>query len=347
MRIESQGSKVLVIGPAWVGDMVMTQSLFKTLKLQNPQTEIDVVAPSWSEALLARMPEVRKAIPLVVAHGEIGLRKRWKLGQHLRQSGYARAIVLPRSAKAAISPWVANIPIRTGYLGEHRYGLLNDIRQLKNKGQYRTVDRFVALANEHPHQAKLHGPAIDPPQLDSTPHQQNAAMRSLHLTTDKPALALCPGAEYGPAKRWPPEHYATVARDHLADGWQIWLLGSGKDRAITQSIAEQAKGAIDLAGKTSLSQAIDLLGASEAVVSNDSGLMHVAAATGTPLVALYGSSDPEYTPPLSPNAEILYLGLECSPCFKRECPLTHLNCLQNLRPNAVQKALERATKLER
>jgi heptosyltransferase-2 len=325
----------------------MAQSLFKTLKRQDPQVEIDVVAPGWSEPLLARMPEVRHAIALSVSHGELGLAKRWRLGRTLSKAGYGQAIILPRSTKAAMVPWIAKIPQRTGYLGEQRYGLLNDIRPLDKKRLYRTVDRFVALA-EKPHLAGIHAktPALKPPRLTSTSDQQKAAQEALGLENTAPALALCPGAEYGPAKRWPSEYFAALARDYLARDWQVWLMGSEKDAVITQAIAEQANGVVDLAGKTRLGQAIDLLAASQAVVSNDSGLMHIAAATGTPVVALYGSSDPQYTPPLSDDAEVLYRALSCSPCFARECPLEHLDCLRGLTPATVKETLERATKTE-
>ncbi len=343
----SLANSVLVVGPAWVGDMVMAQSLFKALKREDSSSQIDVIAPGWSEPLLARMPEVRRAITLPVAHGELGLAKRWRLGRKLRDAGYNQAIILPRSAKAAVVPWVAGIPVRTGYRGEHRYGLLNDIRPLDKNRLYRTVDRFVALATDTQRTAiGVEKPEIIPPQLTSTPAQQASAMQAHGLITNTPALALCPGAEYGPAKRWPAEYFAALARDYLAADWQVWLLGSGKDTEFTRNISEQAKGVMDLAGKTSLAQAIDLLAASDAVVSNDSGLMHIAAATGTPLVAVYGSSDPQYTPPLSDQAKVLYLNLECSPCFERECPLGHLNCLRELTPTKVSTALATLVKTE-
>lgn len=329
---------VLVIGPSWVGDMIMAQSLFMTLRQARPDRPIDVIAPGWSLPLLDRMPEVRRGITLPVAHGELALGRRWRIGRSLRGEGYGQAIVLPRSMKAALPAFAAGIPRRTGYRGEFRYGLLNDIRPLDRKRLYRTVDRFVHLGSaagaampEPIPQPRLRVPVDGP--------QQAAAALGLDITA-APVLALCPGAEYGPSKRWPERHFARVARDRLAAGWQVWLFGSERDRPVTGAIAAAAPGSIDLAGRTSLAQAVDLLSWTGAVVSNDSGLMHVAAAVDVPVIALYGSSDPAYTPPLSPKARILSLGLDCSPCFKRECPLGHLNCLQQLAPERVLSLLD-------
>lgn len=338
---------VLVVGPGWVGDMVMAQSLFKTLRQQSPERPIDVIAPTWGQALLERMPEVRHTLTLPVAHGELGLLRRWRLGQALKRLRHRQAIVLPRSAKAALVPWLARIPHRTGYLGEHRYGLLNDIRPLDRERTYRTVDRFVSLADSEG--GKFGTGTIQPgttqptPALTSTATQQKRTLEDLEIAPrfgTGTIITLCPGAEYGPAKRWPAASFAALARHYLACGAAVWLLGAAKDAEITRSIAQDAPGAVDLAGRTTLSQAIDLLAASTAVVTNDSGLMHIAAATPTRVIALYGSSDPEYTPPLSRHAQIIYHHLECSPCFARECPLGHLNCLRGISPDEVIRAID-------
>ena len=335
---------VLVVGPGWVGDMVMAQSLFKTLKQQAPERAIDVVAPAWGQALLERMPEVRHTLTLPVAHGELGLLRRWRLGQALKRLRHRQAIVLPRSAKSALVPWLARIPHRTGYLGEQRYGLLNDIRPLDRERTYRTVDRFLSLAG---FEAEKFGTGTiqdtPAPALISTTTQQEQTLGDLGIVRrfgTGTIVTLCPGAEYGPAKRWPAASFAALARHYLACGAAVWLLGASKDAEITRSIARDAPGALDLAGHTTLSQAIDLLAASTAVVTNDSGLMHIAAATPTQVIALYGSSDPEYTPPLSERARIIYHHLECSPCFARECPLGHLNCLRGISPDEVIRAID-------
>ncbi len=329
---------VLVVGPAWVGDMVMAQSLFMTLKQREPAPAVDVIAPAWSLPILERMPEVRRPIPLPVGHGELALGRRWHLGRSLRGANYQQAIVLPRSAKAALPAFASGIPRRTGYRGEFRYGLLNDIRPLDRQRLYRTVDRFVALG--HAPDAPQ-PPPIPEPRLVISERGRDEARIALGLgNQDAPVLALCPGAEYGPSKRWPAEHYAEIARARLTAGWQVWLFGSQKDRPVTQAIAEAAPGCADLAGRTQLGQAIDLLACADLVITNDSGLMHIAAATGRPVIAVYGSSDPGYTPPLTSRRRILHLGLECSPCFQRECPLGHLNCLRKLTPDQVLEAAD-------
>ena len=330
--------KILVVGPSWVGDMVMAQSLFIALKAQNPDVVIDVLAPSWSAPLLDRMPEVNKAIDMPLGHGRLGLTDRWKLGRAL-VGLYDQAILLPNSLKSAIVPWAAKIPIRTGWKGEMRYGLLNDLRSLDKAIYTKTVQRFVALAYK-----KEANFDIEYPRLSVERQSVEAALKkfSLNGKTQNKILGLCPGAEFGPSKQWPAEHYANFAIEYIQRGWSVWLFGSAKDQAITQKINQHLNGvAIDLAGHTSLAEAIDLLSATDAVVSNDSGLMHVAAALARPLVAVYGSTDPNFTPPLGALSRVVNLELECSPCFKRECPLMHMNCMNHLEPKMVIDAMDR------
>ncbi|MHB8623210.1 MAG: lipopolysaccharide heptosyltransferase II [Sulfuricaulis sp.] len=330
--------KFLVVGPAWVGDMVLAQSLFRLLKQQHPGCRLDVVAPRWSLPLLERMPEVDEAIGLDIGHGELKLGERWRLGSELRVRDYARAIVLPNSFKSALVPFAARARVRTGFTGEWRYGLLNDIRQLDKQKFPRTVDRFVALALAP--DAAL--PVIAPPRIRADVNQARTALarlgRSLPVT---PVLGLCPGAEYGPAKRWPADYFADVAQAKLAAGWEVWLFGSEHDAPVTGAVQSMTgKRCLDLGGKTTIEEVIDLLSLTTTVVTNDSGLMHVAAALDRQVIAIYGSSDPRHTPPLSDHAQVLYLGLECSPCFKRECPLKHLKCLRDLQPAQVLAAFK-------
>ena len=321
---------ILIVGPSWVGDMIMAQGLYRALKAVDPQAQIDVLAPAWSAGILSRMPEIRRVINMPVGHGRFGWGARRALGRSLRGQ-YSRAIVLPNSWKSALIPWFAAIPVRTGFVGEFRYGLLNDVRRLDTAATPRLVDRYRLLAGPQAPEAA----ALDP-RLSVDVAAQAASLARLGLTQDKPVLALCPGAEYGPAKRWPAAHYAELARAKIKDGWQVWLLGSEKDAPVTAEIQQQSGPAcIDLAGKTTLTEVVDVLAAARGVVCNDSGLMHVAAAVGVPLIALYGSSDPGYTPPLSDTARVLSLGLSCSPCFKRDCPLGHLECLQRITPERV------------
>ena len=318
--------------------MVLAQSLFKLIKTRRPEARIDVAAPGWTLPLLQRMPEVDDSIALPFGHGQLALGERWRCGRMLSGRAYSQAIVLTNSLKSAVLPLAARIPRRTGYLGEWRYGLLNDIRPLNKQALPRTVDRFVALGLE-PGEA-LPEPLPEPCLQADSGLARQVLRRLGHDMPVAPVLGLCPGAEYGAAKRWPAAYYAEVARQALARGWQVWLFGSQKDVAVTGEInALSGAGCFDLGGRTSLSEAIDLMALTAAVVSNDSGLMHIAAALGRPLVAIYGSSDPGHTPPMSAQAAIAYLGLPCSPCFKRECPLGHLNCLRQLKPEQVLQRL--------
>ena len=341
--------KILIIGPSWVGDMVMAQALFVQLAHQYSDVAIDVLAPAWTRPLLARMPQVRQGLDLPLSHGEFGLRKRWHLGRALAAENYDQVIVLPNSWKSALVPWFAGIPQRTGWRGEMRYGLLNDRRVLDKERLPLMVQRFVALAL--PADSVLPDALPDPmpvPQLRTDPAGVRAACEALGVASEGKILALCPGAEFGDSKQWPAEYYAEVARAYLDKGWQVWLFGSGKDRVVTGQIAALAQtpdaqqpGCVDLAGRTSLAQAIDLLSLAHAVVSNDSGLMHIAAALHKPLVAVYGSTSPEFTPPLTNQVELLHTDIDCRPCFQRVCPLQHKRCLTELFPERVVAALDR------
>jgi len=323
---------ILVVGPSWVGDTVISQVLLHLLKQQYPAALIDYLAPPWTLPLLKRMPEVRQGILNPFGHGALQLGARRRLGLELRAGHYDQALVLPNSWKSALPPWFAGIPLRTGFRGEARWGLLNDLRTLDPQELPQMADRFAALAFA----AGTKLPPLPRPALYSTGEQQQGLLIRLGIDASKPAVAFCPGAEYGPAKRWPERHFATLARRLAARGYAIWLIGSPKDHAVAETIAQDAEGlCTNLCGKTDIAEATDLLAAAKLVVTNDSGLMHVAAAVGRPVIALYGSSSPLFTPPLSGNAQIVTLNLECSPCFKRVCPLGHLKCLNDLSPEQV------------
>lgn len=322
---------VLVVGPSWVGDMVLAQSLFKVL-CERQDTVVDVLAPAWSEPLLKLMPQVRRAIPMPIGHGELQLGQRYRMAKELRAAGYEQVIVLPNSLKAALIPFFAKIPLRTGYRGEMRFGLLNDARYLDKRLLPMTVQRFVALGKDARTELP---PAVPPPKLIVSPSSVAQTLARLQIEAPVGRVAvMCPAAEYGSAKRWPAEYFAEVGKQLAAEGWDVWLLGSEKDRAITQKI-HAISGGLDLAGKTSLAEAVDLLSMASLILTNDSGLMHVGAALDRPLLAIFGSSSPRFTPPLSARSRIVSLDLECSPCFKRECPLTHLDCLRKLTPRRV------------
>ncbi|HSH86513.1 MAG TPA: lipopolysaccharide heptosyltransferase II [Methylophilus sp.] len=337
-------NKILVMGPSWVGDMVLAQSLFKQLKIDQPDCQIDVAAPTWTLPLLERMPEVSRAIALPFKHGDLAIGERYRFGKQLATDGYTQAILLTNSLKSAILPWAANIPIRTGFKGEMRYGLINDMRPLDKAFLKKTVERFVALGRAKdaplPHSLSLPALQADRTNLSGLMQQHSIAL------SDSPVLGLCPGAEYGEAKRWPVEYYAEVANAALNNGWQVWLFGSDKDRPVTSQIQQHTQQrCVDLAGKTRLGEAIDLMSACHTIISNDSGLMHVAAALDKQLIAIYGSSDPGHTPPMHPQAVIEYLGLSCSPCFERVCPLGHLNCLKHIPPSRVIAHLSLSTQI--
>jgi heptosyltransferase-2 len=331
-------SRILIIAPAWVGDMVMAQSLFITLKQQQPDCQIDVIAPKWTLALVSRMPEVSLAIEIPLARGKLGLIERINLGKSLRSNHYTQAILLPNTWKSALTPFFANILLRTGYVGEMRWGLLNDIRRLDKSVLTQTVQRFVALASKT---QPTVAPFCPEPRFYVSPENQQQVLSKFQLATDKKILALCPGAEYGEAKRWPIAHFAEVAKQKLQQGWQVWLFGSPKDAQVTSQINDlSGNRCVDLSGKTSIVEAVDLLSLANAVISNDSGLMHVAAALDKNLIAIYGSSDPKFTPPLNAKAKIISLNLECSPCFKRECPLGHTHCLTEITPQQMIATLD-------
>jgi len=324
-------NRILVVAPSWVGDAVMMQPALQLLRARHASAQIDVLAPAWCARVIRRMSEVAAVIDNPFAHGQLALAARWRLARVLAANQYQQALIFPNSAKSALLPLFAGIPQRTGFLGEQRFGLVNDRPGFAAKSLPRLVDRYAGLVlGRAPREEETPEPRL---AVDAALRDQ--AIVRLGLSNDRPVLALCPGAEYGPAKRWPAGHFAAVARHALDLGHAVWIFGSAKDAPITARIAAEAPGAVDLAGKTELDEVVDLLSVARCVVSNDSGLMHLAAAVQVPLIAVYGSSSPAYTPPLSAHARILRLELECSPCFKRACPLGHTRCLNDLKPEAV------------
>jgi heptosyltransferase-2 len=344
--------KVLIVGPSWVGDMVMAQALFMSLQadaLAGGQIlNIDVLAPVWSRPLLERMPEVRRAIDLPFQHGELNLRGRYSLGHSLRSEGYDQVIVLPNSFKSALLPLFVGASRRTGWRGEARGLLLSDVRDLDKEAMPLMVQRFVALgrADGEPLPSPLPRPYLVT-EADSVAQ----AVQAMQLQIEQPVLAICPGAEFGDAKQWPAQHYASVSAALIAMGWQVWIMGSKKDNGVAshvlRELGESERHAChDLTGRTSLGQAIDLMSVAKAVVSNDSGLMHVAAALGRPVVAMYGSSSADFTPPLTDQVQLLSIDIDCRPCFERVCPLGHKRCLVDLSPEMAFAALAQLVDIE-
>ena len=327
--------KILVIAPSWVGDCMLAQPMLARLMQRHPGAQIDLFAPPWTAALLRQMPEVHEVIINPFPHGALQLSARYRLGQQLRAAQYDQVVVLPNSLKSALVPFFAKIPLRTGFVGEMRYGLLNDARKLDKNELPLMVERYAQLA-EAPGDAMQR--PLPQPRLKVSVQQRENVLDKLGLSLEHPVAVFCPGAEYGPAKRWPIPYFAELAQ-HVRDlGYTVWLVGSPKDKEVGDKIVALGNHAChNLCGATELADAIALLSCADLVVTNDSGLMHIAAAMNRTMLALYGSSSPRFTPPLSDKAQVLKLDLKCSPCFKRECPLGHFDCMKKLTPDQVIK----------
>lgn len=325
--------KILVIAPSWVGDMVMSQTLFKALKkCYADKLQLDIVANSWASGILGRMPEVDNIIDNPFGHGELAVFKRLALAVKLRKIRYNQVFILPNSLKSAIIPFFAGIPLRTGFVGEMRYGLINNAYKLNKIRLPRMIDRFCALANS----GNL-PQIIDNPSLSIDARNQEFLAEKFNIDRNKPVIAFCPAAEYGPAKRWPPEYFAQLA-GLLKEDIQVLILGSKNDNLIAKDILQKFVGTakiINLCGETSLTDTADILALSNCVITNDSGLMHIACAVGAEVIAIYGSSSPDFTPPLSSNADITKIILDCAPCFQRTCRFGHYNCLRLVTPGIV------------
>lgn len=326
--------KTLIVGPAWVGDMVMSHTLVQLLAAADPRGEIHMAAPSATTAVAERMAEISRVHTLEFRHGELGLGKRRQAGRVLRELGYTRAYVLPNSWKSALVPWFAGIHRRVGWHGEARYGLLNDRRRLDEAAYPLMIERFMALADPD---GMLPPSPYPEPRLQADPDNVSRLGRELGL--DRGGVALCPGAEFGAAKKWPARHYADLAAALLEERRDVWLLGSPNDVEESREIAALVPGVTNLAGRTSLSDAIDVLSLASAAVCNDSGLMHIACALGVPTVGIFGSTSPGFTPPLGAGARVVSIDLDCRPCFERECPLGHLRCLNDIPAQRVLEAL--------
>lgn len=332
-------TRYLVIGPSWVGDMVMAQSLFIDLRQREPEAVIDVLAPGWSLPIIARMPQIRKGIAAPWVSGKLSLKAQWRLARTLRD--YDKAIILPRSFKSALIPFFAGISERVGFSGEGRSFLLTDARKRHptrdgNRITDRTVWRYLGLGASRAEYERYRFD-VPSPSLQVDADNAQKVIDSLGLSPEQPAVAICPGAEFGPAKQWPLESHRTLAGQLVERGYQVWVMGGPKDGEAGARIADGQTGVFNLCGQTRLEDTVDLFSRCHRVVSHDSGLMHVAAASGAPVVAIYGSTSPDFTPPLTDQAQILQNPIECSPCFDRTCRFGHYQCLTGI---SVQRVLE-------
>ncbi len=328
---------ILVIGPYWVGDMIMSQVIYRQIKISNPKAKITVLAPPWSIPIALRIQAVDVIIEVPFKPGYFDLYKRYKIGKALRKRKFTQAIVIPGSWKSALVPFFANIPIRTGYLGEFRFGLLNDIRKFTGISQ-RIVDHYVYLSIDY----KSALPIInDLPKLQIVPKNLNTLQHKFNIVdNNKKTLALCAGAAFGPSKQWPAE-YCSDLINLIQQDWNIWLFGSQNDQAFINSIVQNiTTKVINFAGQLALPDTIDLLSSVDAIIANDSGLMHMGSSLNIPLIAIYGSTPAVKAPPISKNCIMLEQPQPCKPCYKRVCPLQHFKCMRDIIPTMVQEKLK-------
>jgi heptosyltransferase-2 len=332
--------RILIISPNWVGDAVIAQPLLRLLKQQDPACTIDVLAPGWVAPVWRAVREVDSVLVTPFKHGALQLRERWKFARQLRKQGYAAAYVLPNTLKFALIPFLAGIPRRIGYKGEMRYGLINVMHHKSKHAPRPMVSFYAALANIPAPVAPAPGD-LPKPTLTVNSAQLAAAADVLGLNAESRLVAFAPGAEFGPAKRWPASHFAELAqiiKKNYPDV-QIALLGSPKDKEVCDEIVASQPWLLNFAGRTTLDQAIAMLARAEVVVSNDSGLMNIASALNRPIIGLYGPTDHVNTPPFSDVAKIVSLHLDCAPCGQRECPLGHHRCMRDLSADMVWKSL--------
>src|SRR5574344_1685700 len=348
MNTNTHKNRYLIIAPSWLGDLIMAQSLFKSLKKQEPDCIIDIYAPKYTMPIIDRMPEIDNKIINPFDHGTFNLKLRYQEGKKLRENNYKKVFVLPNSLKSALIALFAKIPTRIGFKGESRYFLLNEMRT--NKEDFPLmVQRYVALSFDK----KTVKTAKDLPEFQypklyiRTLDLQLAA--KLNLDFSKKALVLGCGANYGPSKLWPVEYFAQVSNWWIQNGGMVIGIGSKKDIPTVEQIynlidEDKKKDFIDIAGKTNLTEALDIVGASTAAVCNDSGLMHTVAAADIPQVCIFGSTSTNFTPPLSDKAVCLESQEPCHPCFKRTCQYGSYACLKGIQPSEVIEKLQELLK---
>ena len=344
-------NRILIIAPNWIGDAVMSQPLLSSLKSIYPHSQIDVLASTWVAPIYRACTEVHQVIEARLEHKQLQWSIRKQLAKQLELHHYNACFVLPNSLKSALIPWLANIPLRIGYRGEMRFGLINFALDNPSKtNRPPMVNHYLALSTVMDYSQDMGTNQPANPQLNISPTAKQSVSAKLQAEGiyTKIIYVLCPGAEYGVSKRWPTEHFATLAQQLILNQPEahVILLGSKGDQALGEDIQTKAGHSQRIhnwCGDTSLDEAIALIGMSMALVSNDSGLMHIGAALKVPQVAIFGSSDPQHTPPLSDKAQVIWLNLPCSPCHKRECPLGHLKCLKDILPSTVLSMIQKQT----
>jgi heptosyltransferase-2 len=337
---------ILIIAPHWIGDAVSTQPLLANLKVLYPDSKINILASNWVAPVYRACSEVHEVIEAKFEHKKLQWNLRKEIAKEIEAKNYQACFVLPNSFKSALIPWLANIPFRIGYRGELRFGLINLALDNPSKvNRPPMVEHYLVLSQLLKDDESIPLDKLVPKLNVSGAAKEQVGQKLQDANINRDFIyAICPGAEYGPSKRWPTEHFAVLAQQLIKQNSnnQIVLLGGKNDYSLAQEITSQSKLVSNIhnwCGNTSLDEAIALIGMSKAVVSNDSGLMHIAAALQIPQVAIFGSSDPTHTPPLSDRAKIMWLNMSCSPCHKRVCPLGHLSCLKDILPEQVLATL--------
>lgn len=330
--------KILIVTPAWLGDMVMSHSLIQVLKGQHPDAEFAVLAPKSTLPISELMPEFTIRFVVEDGHGQFNLKRRWQLAREIRTHRFDAAYILPNTLKSALIPFLARIPRRVGWLGESRYLFLNEIHKNPPKLPL-MVERYVALA--YPQNQFLMGSEFPCPRLIIPADLSAQTIEKFGIDTRKQIFTLSPGAAFGPAKKWPAEYFAQVAQAKINEGYEVWMIGAPNEKEAAAEIISIEPCVRNFVGETSLLEMVTLLSLSQQVLTNDSGPMHIAASLSVPLVAIFGSSSPDFTPPLGEKVCILEKNdLSCRPCFQRTCRFGHYACLREIMPSRVLEALK-------
>ena len=317
-------NRILVIAPAWLGDLVISLSFLNALRKKFLNHQIDLIVNENLYDITKHFPNISKIIPVKIKHGKLSFFYRIRLGLELRKNHYVKCYILSNSIKSSMIPFIAKIKERISYIGEFRYGLINRIIE--------PIDRKEGMVNRY---LNLLGSRYDESLMPRINYKNGNKDTNKSISIDRDYIVFCPDAEYGPAKRWPINKWVELA-NKINNQYQIIFIGL--DQSIDSSLKSIKTDYINLINKTSLNDILSILSNASCVIANDSGLMHLAAALDKPIVGIFGSSSPIYTPPLTHDKKrsIIYKNLNCSPCFKRQCPLEHLNCLNDIHVDHVR-----------